>query len=220
MARKQTPQRSETQIIRIDDLPNRLLKTVNRVLAWLQFPLPHDQHGFSPSKVRMPKGAYPYDPIRKPYTLSNGKLHILPPYKDDLLIIDRQLIDWIAADVYQAILAGYDLDLWALQTVHLWKAHGRAPRPQDEGEDLHAFLLRLKHWLLEQEGMAGDRREKSVADLLTFAVAVKEYEVSRSHLQRLVHAGELVSYRVAGRGPHRVSRTDVANRWRRRGIRS
>ena len=61
-------------------------------------------------------------------------------------------------------------------------------------------------------GTEGEQREAQSdrpTDLITFTVAIRDYAVCRSTLERAVQAGELGSYRRKGRGRHLVSKADI-----------
>jgi hypothetical protein len=194
----------------LEDLPSSLLKTMNVVLSWLQFPLPHDQHGFPPAQAGLSAELYPYEPARKPYGLYSGELHILEPYSEQRFVVDAQVVEWIVADIHQAILAAYEPDPWALMSAHLWQAGGTPPRPRDEGESAQAFLLRLKHWLVEYMGEDREKAEQPAEHGFTFKPGQALYKGKDLELpagftidvcRLLVKSmGEVVAYKVLDDG--------------------
>ena len=82
-----------------------------------------------------------------------------------------------------------------------------AELPSPTGNDLDALADYCK-------AVAGAKPD----DLITTAVAVWDFGVSRSTLRRAVKAGELRDYRPAGHAenaPYLLSRAEVASRWPR-----
>lgn len=144
--------------VELTDCPQNLLKTVNMVLWWLHHPFPYRPCG-AHDETRAKS-----DSEHQRCYIKNGEFHVSERYDKKLFVVDETVVDLALEDVYTAILAGFDVGIADLVSLHMWEAPAKTPpSPRGTSETQRAFAIRLKHWLIERV-MVAESEADSGAD--------------------------------------------------------
>jgi hypothetical protein len=75
------------------------------------------------------------------------------------------------------------------------------------------FMDELRRWIEKSSGKTGgETKTETPNDLVDLAKAIEVFDVSRTHLKRLIKSGELKSYRKYAKGKHYISVKEAKHR--------